>query len=532
MDFDPVPYDLVGATTLWCLGLLIVSAITLVTLTITSILTVGATGPLRVLAEIRSCAGDWFGTSPRRLGALALLTIRESIRRKSLFVFVVFAVLFLFAGWFMRGLPNDSTFHVNVYVSFVLRTISWLTLVVMLLLACWGLPEDIKARSLHTVVTKPVRKNEVVLGRILGYAAVGGLVLLVMGVVGYFWILRQLPAQQRSRLVARVPVYGALTFLDREGSPAKEGVNTGDIWMFRSYIEGNTKARAMWDFQNIDPARLQTAGGGALRLESNFQVFRTYKGNIERGILCQFVFVNEARKIRAPVPAFEVQEFRENLHTIAPELTDEAGKPVNLFTDLIQDGNLKIEVRCLSGQQFLGVARPDLFIRLPDRTFAETYFKGVLGIGLMLFLVIVLGVVASSFLKGPIATILAVFVLIVGRMARPFLESMTAGEIQGVGALESLYKIPAHINPSVQLDPSAGVKITQAIDSAELNLLWAIKFLFPEFKYYDMAEYVAKGYDVPWSAAILPSLAITIVYALPWILLGHVCLKLRELESK
>src|SRR5437868_4976656 len=121
------------------------------------------------------------------------------------------AVLFLFAGWFLADVTADADLQVKNYVSFVLRTISWLILPVALLLSCWGLPEDIKARSLHTVVTKPVRRHEIVLGRILGFAGIGMLVLGVMSIVGYLWISRELPDSMQSQLTARVPVYGEIS---------------------------------------------------------------------------------------------------------------------------------------------------------------------------------------------------------------------------------------------------------------------------------------------------------------------------------
>ena len=77
--------------------------------------------------------------------------------------------------------------------------------------------------------------------------------------------------------------------------------------------------------------------------------------------------------------------------------------------DVIENGTLKVEVRCLSGQQFVGMARPDLFIRLPNRPFAESYFKAVLGIGMMMVMIVVLGVVSSCVVKGPVAMLLTFF---------------------------------------------------------------------------------------------------------------------------
>lgn len=532
MSFDPIPFDLAAGFLQWVTILSVVLLVSLVTMTLTTFTALGATGPLVVLQQTREGLVDLVGTSIRRVFALSMLTFREAVRRKALLVFVVFAVLFLFAGWFLPDTNSNSVLQVKVYVSFVLRTISWLILPMVLLLACYSLPEDIRARSLHTVVTKPVRRHEVVLGRILGLSLVGALILAIMGVVGYVWIRRQLPERMQNSLTARVPVYGKLAFLDRVGNSSQAGVNVGDVWDYRSYIEGNTNARAVWDFEGLNVAELKQTFPEALRMETGFQAFRTNKGNIEKGILGQLIFVNEDKKLRAPTPPFEVQEFREDIHSIRPTMTDESGKTVNLYDDIIQGGKLRIEVRCLSGQQFLGAARPDLFIRLPDKTFAESYTKGIVGIGLMMVMIISMGVTASTFAKGPVAMLLTAFVLFIGRTGRSFLEDITKDDYIGAGMLDALYRIPTHVNPMVKLEDSLPLKVIHAIDRVIINALWAIKNLFPDFKYFEMTEYVANGYDVPWAAAMLPSLALTAGYVLPWILVAYYCLKLRELESK
>src|SRR5579863_4506152 len=252
LNFNPVPFDVAAGLKEWAVVMVIALAVVFVTTLVISILTLGLAGPAEVLKHVFGGFVDLFGTSPRRCLALTHLTFREAMRRKTLWVFAVFAVLFLFAGWFLSDVTPDADLQVKNYVSFVLRTISWLILPVALLLACWGLPEDIKARSLHTVVTKPVRRHEIVLGRILGYSAIGGLVLGGMGAVGYVWINRQLPDSTRSQLTARVPIYGVIRFIDKDGNEKDQqgnvlqaGINVGDESMFRSFIEGNTKARAV-----------------------------------------------------------------------------------------------------------------------------------------------------------------------------------------------------------------------------------------------------------------------------------------------
>jgi hypothetical protein len=118
--------------------------------------------------------------SPRRVIALAQLAIKESIRRRVVAVFAVFILLLLFAGWFLDSTNIDPA---RMYLNFVLTATSYLVLLLAMFLSSLSIPADIKNRTLHTVVTKPVRASEVVLGRIVGFAAVGTILLVVMGVI-------------------------------------------------------------------------------------------------------------------------------------------------------------------------------------------------------------------------------------------------------------------------------------------------------------------------------------------------------------
>ena len=186
----------------------------------------------------------------------------------------------MFAGWFMGGTGEITNDQVKIYVSFVLRAITWLTLPVVVVLSCVGIPEDIRLRSIHTVVTKPARRLEIVLGRILGFSLIGTVVLVVMSAVGYVWIVRQIPkeAKENGMLTCRVPSYGKLLFLDRSGLPVASGINVGDVWEFQSFIEGATAARAIWKFENVNELALDADGN--LNLENRFSAFRSYKGDM------------------------------------------------------------------------------------------------------------------------------------------------------------------------------------------------------------------------------------------------------------
>jgi hypothetical protein len=95
----------------------------------------------------------------------------------------------LFAGWYLDPRSSDPA---RLYISFVLTATNYLILLLALFISTFSLPADIKNRTIYTIVTKPVRATEIVLGRMLGFVGVGTLMLVPMGVASYFFVTRGL----------------------------------------------------------------------------------------------------------------------------------------------------------------------------------------------------------------------------------------------------------------------------------------------------------------------------------------------------
>ncbi len=495
------------------------------------LLTRGVSGLFVFAEELIGIIKDVFSLSPRRIWALTRLTFMEAYRRKTLAVFVVFALLFMFAGWFMGDTREISPDQVKVYISFVLTAISWLTLPVVLILCCFGIPEDIRLRSIHTVVTKPARRLEIVLGRMIGISLIGGVVLSIMSVVGYIWIVRQTPSEAQALLKCRVPVYGGIQFVDREGTIGKAGINVGDVWAFRSYIEGASKARARWRFLDASESMLDAEGN--LNLENSFSAFRSYKGDMTRALFYDIKIYNPDTNLSYTTDPQAVNEFRSKLDKIPRKLTVD-DKQYDLIKDFVaKDQALYVEIACLDREQYIGMARSDLFIRMPDRPFWLGYAKAVLGIALTVILVTMIGVSASTMVKGPIATVLTfVLYILSGKNAHQFMDQLVAGKIEGGGFLESVYRLIMHLGPSVDLPANPAFKVIQFFDWTLMSFLWLCKQVIPRLQYFNMTEFVANGFDVPMDLSILPSVLVTSAFIIPCVMLGYFALRIRELESK
>ena len=476
-------------------------------------------GPAAALqSTIRTIAigiRELFEMSPRRVLAMSRLAFQEAIRRKVLVVFAVFLACMLFAGWF---LDRSADHPARLYLSFVLTATNYLIIILAIFLGSFSLPNDMKTRTIYTVVTKPVRAWEIVLGRMIGFAVIGTTLLVFMGLFSYLFVVRGLrhehtvnvaeltdssverrgelvtvkqgessrqfghrhevvvDSQGRSRvesiqdhthppqkpdaqgnirlgrpegqLQARIPIYGKLTFLGRDGKPVAKGVNVGNEWSYRSFIEGKTLATAIWTFEGVDQYQFPEG----LPLEMMIRVFRTYKGEIERGILgsIQVVEADQSPPGSPPTPIEQRNRF-ETINFTAREFTadrrdiprkyrgiepDGTVRDMDLFDDLVRDGKVEIRIQCLEAAQYYGMAKADLYIRAADGYFWLNFVKGFVGLWYQMVIVTCFAVMFSTFLNGAVAMLTTVVAIILGYVAN-FVRGIQTGEVEGGGPAES-----------------------------------------------------------------------------------------------
>ena len=394
----------------------------------------------------------------------------------------------------------------------MLTATSYLVLLLALFLSSLSLPADIKNRTLHTVVTKPVRASEVVLGRIVGFTAVGTLLLAVMGAISYVFVVRGLahthqltaddlqpvgrgggrasrpcsratpaaststatrcidqPRRARPRgdgaralaladdakrraarpsidlgpaegmLLARVPDLRK-THVPRHacGQPAEKGVNVGDEWTYRSYIAGGTPAACVWTFQGIT----EEAFPDGLPVEMNIGVFRTYKGDIEKGVPGSLSVRNPRTGKKVEVRVFEIEGVRDRRAESSPascrRRTGRRSTCSRISSADGAGGSLAAMRRAASSTS--GAGQADMYLRARDASFALNFVKGYFGIWLQMTVVIALGVMFSTFLSGSVA-MLATLGTLVGGFFSDFMFRLATGQTYGGGPFESIIRL-------------------------------------------------------------------------------------------
>jgi hypothetical protein len=239
--------------------------------------------------------------------AIAKLSFKEALRSQFLWLFLLIFLPFLFpAQWFRTIRPGDE---LRVTVERMDLALTLLVLIPAVLLASfYGIPNDVKNLNIYTVVSKPVERFEIVLGRFIGYVSLMTLVLIGLTGVGLVLILNtSISDKARAETYkARVPVRGKLEFrsMQKEFRPDKQeftGTNVGREFDYRRYIGGSPESpqRAVWNFTTV-PAALASAANDRVPVEFTFDIFKLTKGEQNKGAVVSFRFVTHHARQEQP----------------------------------------------------------------------------------------------------------------------------------------------------------------------------------------------------------------------------------------
>lgn len=613
-----------------------------------------------IVAQVVSEAvPDFLRTSPRRVLAMARLAIKEAFRRKVIIVaFMIFVILLLFGQWFMTGGTERPE---QRFMSTVLFGTQLLTLMTVMLISAFSLPEDIRNKTIYTIVTKPVRATEIVLGRILGFGFLGTMLLGLMGLISFLFLSRNLShthqvvgdsqtmaslveidrgalisettgrrvsenavmegetnvafghrhrleviefvadgpddpllqsedvvkVEQRDGLTyfqrlicqpvgghthqvtvtgtgpdakislgpsigyfrARVPVYAdSVSFLDADGNPSEKGTNVGKESTYRGFIDGgsalrrSTLSRATFLYSDFTPDRFKTRD--LVPLEMTLGVFRTYKGDMQKRVTGGLQFesvpddVNSENRFVSNVFNFETNEYQLQTEPIAPKIvgriiapdgtTIEEGE-YDLFDDFAANGKLKVHLTCLDVNQYIGVARADVYFRAADDVYSFNFVKGYIGIWCQMMIIIAMAVAFSTFLGTPIVMLGVLVMMIVG-FYTPFIRTLTDVDRDGGGPIESFVRIVTQKNMQVDLETGMADVLIKQTDGFLSQRLSDLTYLAPNFKQLDFSNFLTYGYAID-NQRIIVALAITLAFCIGLTLLGYFALKTREIAK-
>lgn len=601
------------------------------------------------------------GIRPRRLYAIAKLSVIEANRRMwaPWVVLTVFGVILAFTHWFLQPPEQRPAEMGRLYISTLMLLCSLLITVMVAVLSPISLPQDIQSQTIFTVVSKPVRRLELVWGRMLGFMAMVTVLIAVFGGISllYLWrnvrgtiveTRRQAEALQerdpdrsrqlleqaeqlRTRMSAREPIKGSLTFIDSRGTPQIRGIDVGQDFSEalepRSHIEGATPATAIWSYgivpdpydprvpldrrvpvdELLKPGTIEYLENQALMIEAGVEALGRVSGlakeadrpkigaksaeasaqaerlraesqRLQRQAADYEAKADAAEKAGKPDEADDLRARAADLHspplqlemtfTIYRTTKGRVGEPVHAEIEVTNsnprvlqgysqapwrdvfpireyytnkklvpasylvgsDGFLKVEIRCISPTQYLGMGESDLFILRNSGNFGLNFAMGLAGIWLQAMVLTAIGVFAGTFLSWPMALLTTLAFFVAGQVAFSFFRDIAFQSLIGGGPAESLIRLVTHDNQMSELTPTIAVVVAKTFDALTMPVLTRLAYIVPNFGALDVSNTVAEGFAVTWPTT-LGNVLLALAYALPFSIGGYFILKNREVAA-
>jgi hypothetical protein len=509
----------------------------------------------------------------RRIWALTKLSFKEAVRSRVLYAFCGLLLLYLFATWYITPKHEDQ---VRTYVQVIYYVMDKVLIFAAAILASFSIPNDIRNQTIHTIVTKPAQRFEIILGRFLGLSALMSLVLVVMSAISLLYVVRGVdPDAAAESLKAREPLYGELRF---ENCSTEAGENVGKEWDYRRYItapnqEAELRQAAIWGMPAVADS---VAARKTVRCEYTFDIFRTTKGTENKGIFCNFTF-------EVPGRTGTPEEFKRRFEAakqaggksdidIENELAEELGIYVLLSQEVTNDHTqtlvipagilraankaaaqsaaradnkasvdpakepLQIRVTCNNRTQYVGMAKFDLYLRMDDpdgsddrSRFALNFFKGASGLWMQLLLVIGVAVTLSTNFSGVISLLVTLMIYVSG-FFKPFIASVAENSNPGGGPLESMYRLVRNENIVAPLEQTAAVKVVEYSDIAYRWVISRILDLIPDIDRFYLTSYVAEGFNIP-VGLIAMNFFLVLAYVVPCAVVAFYWMKWREIAA-
>ena len=348
---------------------------------------------------------------------------------------------------------------------------------------------------------------------------------------------------------ARIPVYASkVTFLNQDGEPSSAGKSVGKESKYRGFIDGGTAqrrstlSRAIFRYSGFYESRFSTPD--TLPLEMTLGVFRTYKGDIQQRVIggLQFESVPDNKEVEnrfvSELMFFETNEYQLQIKPISRKIIGRIVAPdgslveegeYDLFDDFAKNGKLDLSLSCRDANQYLGVARADVYFRASDDVYWFNYLKGYIGIWCQMMTIISMAVAFSTFAGTPIVMLGVLMMMIVGFFT-PFIRSLTAADHDGGGPIESLIRMVTQKNMQIDLETGVATTLIKESDKFMTQRLSDLTYLAPNFKQLDFSNFLTYGYSID-NQRIIVALAITFAFCFGLTLLGYFSLKTREIAK-
>ena len=414
--------------------------------------------------------------------AVAINTIRQALRMKVALVFIILLVVLIpVLGYTTTG---DETLkgRLQTFVSYSLSLTSFSLCLLTIIISIYSVTSDIDQRQIYTVITKPIHRYQLLLGKFLGVLLLDMVLLVLFSVMIYTITIytpvflkasgEELLQTKNEFLTARaaltIPkidvseqVMQRYEMLEKRGE-LPEGMTRKEIideLTRQSQIamhSADVGKILTWDFENVRPLDPNMF----IRFKYDVSVTPPDEQVYGRWFAGDYNFIKTGEKPQTPI--------YDQLHKNAVRTFHEIVFPSDVVPP---DGHLAVAFYNVPLNNTVVIFPPDGFeVLYKADSFANNYVRAVLLLFFRLIFLASLGILASSFLSFPVAILLS-FVL--------FFTASFSGFV-----IESFDYLSANM----------GLFYTY-------TLKWMIRLL-PQFDRFNPAQYIVPAKLLGWSVLV------------------------------
>jgi hypothetical protein len=377
----------------------------------------------------------------RRVWAVAKNTIRQALRMKVALIFIVLLLVLLpVMGLTATG---DSTLkgRLQTFVSYGLSLTSLLLCLLTIIVSIYSVTSDIEQRQIYTVVTKPIRRYQLILGKLVGVIVLDVCLLIIFGGIVY-GVTRFMPdffnaSDEELRQVenefytARASLVPPEIDVSEEVQDQYDELEKNDqlddaypnlthdeiikALTTRKRLEKQAVAVGqglLWEFQNVKP------------LDTDQSLFIRFKYDVS--------VTPPNGEVYGRWQIGDLRPLRYGTELKTPIWPEERNDPIRTFREI------EVPARVIADDGYLSVGffngRPNetvvifpvedgLEVLYKAGTFAGNFIRAALLILCRLVFLACLGVLAASFLSFPVALLFCLVIFFVGTISGFVLES-------------------------------------------------------------------------------------------------------------
>ena len=393
--------------------------------------------------------------------AVARNTFAQAMRMK--IAVVVFLLLIVLLPLMSLVMDGDGTLvgKLQTFSSYGLGLISFLLCILTIAISCFTLSNDLKRKHIQLVVTKPIRRFELIIGKLIGVVLLNCILLGLFGSILYVctvMIPRLSDAPQNEILRADFEFFTSRIGLKPKLDLKQLHQNAVDRFnelkkknqlpegMSVSRVIAELRAQEIMKAKSVVPGAIKQWGFENVKVENpqnpNNIIFIRYKyetstpspdgqvfGQWRIGDLRQFE--SETGEIETPVYRMERQE--------ATRTTHEFPVPADA---LASDNYLALAFFNDSALNRTTVIPEDIEVLYRTGTFTENYIRAILLILIHLVFLSILGIALSTWLSFPVSILTCMVVFFVGLTNGFIMDAISGAEFYTLVVKPVLWLFP------------------------------------------------------------------------------------------